>query len=58
MENQNTGQQVLILVIIAGSIYGMYLLRNIYCWYIKVNEQIELQKETNQLLKDLINKIK
>ena len=31
------------------------ILRELFCWYWKINERITLQTETNNLLKDLIN---
>ena len=32
-----------------------FILRELFCWYWKINERITLQTETNNLLKDLIN---
>ena len=50
-----------IFTIIAGIIF-IVLLREVYCWYMKINEGIDLLKkqvrqteETNVLLKKLIN---
>lgn len=34
------------------------ILRELVMWYWKINERIELQKETNELLKKLIEKQK
>lgn len=33
------------------------LLRELVCWYYKINERISLQKETNELLKKLLQKM-
>jgi hypothetical protein len=33
------------------------LLRELVCWYYKINERITLQKETNELLKKLLQKM-
>ncbi len=33
-----------------------WLLREINCWYWKINERIELQKQTNQLLLKILEK--
>ena len=32
-----------------------FLLREVYCWYWKINRSIELHEETNRLLKKLID---
>ena len=42
---------VLIIVLI---VWG---LREVSCWYFKINERIELQKEHNDLLKSLLIKL-
>lgn len=33
------------------------ILREVFCWYYKINERISLQKETNTLLEKLLDKI-
>jgi hypothetical protein len=42
--------------IIAIAILLFFLLREVMCWYYKINKQIELQKETNDLLSKLLQK--
>ena len=31
------------------------LLRELVCWYFKINERMKIQKETNNLLKKILN---
>jgi hypothetical protein len=38
-------------------IFLLLILREILMWYWKINERIKLQKENNDLLRDLISKI-
>ena len=45
------------LFIIALLIVVWILLRELICWYYKINESISHQKKTNELLEILINKI-
>jgi hypothetical protein len=35
-----------------------FLLRELMCWYYKINTRAELQKETNKLLRELIDTVK
>ena len=42
------------LVFIAILIGLFLLLREVMCWYYKINKRIQLQEETNRLLKKLI----
>ena len=42
---------IVILVVVIGV---FFLIREVICWYYKINKQIELQEETNSLLKKLI----
>jgi len=44
----------LILLYIAISIGIWLLLREVMCWYFKINQAISLQKRTNELLEQLI----
>jgi hypothetical protein len=49
----------LILLIFLFVIIGLwFILREFICWYYKINERISLQKRTNELLEQLINKNK
>ena len=32
------------------------IIRELICWYYKINERIKLQKETNELLEKLLSK--
>jgi len=46
---------IYILILIIG--IGIWLiLRHFICWYYKINERVELQKRTNELLEVLIEK--
>jgi hypothetical protein len=54
MGNNFLGMIILYLVILIGL---WLLLRELVCWYYKINETISLQKKTNELLEILINKI-
>jgi len=36
-------------------IAAYFLLRSVNCWYWKIDERMELQRETNRLLQQLIN---
>ena len=45
---------VMYLVVSVVSILLFLVLRSFNCWYWKINERIALQKETNDLLKQLI----
>lgn len=33
---------------------GLYLARELVCWYFKINEKVKLQKELNKLLVKLL----
>ena len=44
-----------IIAVIVILILIFLVLREVNCWYWKINERIELQKKTNKLLKLLIN---
>lgn len=45
-----------ILIVIFVLIGLFLLLRELNCWYWKINERIDLQKEQNQLLRQILNK--
>jgi hypothetical protein len=47
-----------ILIALIVFIVIFLILRELVMWYWKINERIELQKETNELLKKLIEKQK
>lgn len=43
--------EILVLfMIVAACLLGLYLMREVVCWYFKINERIKLQKELNKLL--------
>ena len=52
-------ETVLILVlVVAGVLIGMFFLfREIFCWYYRINERVDLQKETNRLLKKIAGEL-
>jgi hypothetical protein len=43
-----------ILIAFGVSILGFFILRDVMLWYYKINKRIELQEETNRLLKILV----
>lgn len=48
---------ILDIVIYGGiGIVLFFALRELFMWYYKINERIELHKETNKLLKELLDK--
>ncbi|UAM97741.1 hypothetical protein K8354_15800 [Polaribacter litorisediminis] len=51
-----TAQLTVLTVIFLGAIIFFLLIREIVCWYYKINIRIELQKETNSLLRRLVEK--
>jgi len=51
----NAAVYVLIGLAVLIAIY--LILREVNCWYWKINERITLQTETNQLLKNLLNQM-
>lgn len=44
-----------LLAAIAALAGIFFLIREIMCWYYKINRRVELQEETNKLLKRLID---
>jgi len=42
--------------IIIGVIILLIVLREVWCWYFKINELIKLTKEQNELLQKLLDK--
>lgn len=44
--------KVILVLIVIGVLW--YALREIVCWYYKINERIDLQKETNRLLRKMV----
>jgi hypothetical protein len=51
-----TGQLTILIVGLLIAIVFFLLIREIVCWYCKINVRIELQRETNSLLKRLVEK--
>jgi hypothetical protein len=47
-----TGLIILLIIIL----FLFIIFRNLVCWYFKINERIELQTETNNLLRQLVKK--
>ena len=43
--------------IVVCAVIAYFLLREVFCWYYKINERIKLQNETNDLLKKIISKL-
>lgn len=47
------------IIIVTAIVVGLlFVIREIVCWYFKINERIDLQKETNKLLIKIIEKDK
>ncbi len=46
---------ILVVLIIGACILGLYLMRELVCWYFKINERIKLQKELHKLLENQTN---
>ena len=51
MERFGMLELIVILVVVIGI---FFLIREVICWYYKINRQIELQEENNFLLEKLI----
>lgn len=47
----------LIITILIVLIIVFLLIRELNCWYWKINERIKLQKDTNFLLRKILNKL-
>lgn len=53
MEDKLIHYQILAIIL---AIILYFLLRELNCWYWKVNKRIELQEETNALLKKILER--
>jgi hypothetical protein len=49
--------QTTIFIILAVIVSIFIILREFNCWYWKINQRIELMKENNDLLRELISKM-
>lgn len=47
-----------ILIIIGVLVVLFLVLRELVCWYYKVNERIELQKDSNTILRKILSELK
>ena len=48
--------QIFALIFITGILIGIWILiRQIALWYYRINDRVELQKRTNELLEELID---
>lgn len=47
-----------LLLIIIGAVVLFLIMREVMCWYYKINERLSLQKETNKLLNDVLSHLK
>jgi len=57
MENE-IGSTIFLLVIVFVIYFVLFLvLREVTCWYLKINKGISLMKEQNELLKDVLKGI-
>jgi hypothetical protein len=57
--NDTSTDDIVMYIIMAVVLFSIlcFALREVYCWYCKINQRIELQKETNALLQKLIDVI-
>jgi hypothetical protein len=46
-----------ILLIIAMTIVVFLILREVVCWYFKINERVKLQIESNAIQKEMLQKL-
>jgi ABC-type uncharacterized transport system permease subunit len=47
---------IFVLIFIIGILIGIWILiRQIALWYYRINDRVELQKRTNELLEELID---
>ena len=53
MSQLNIGEIIIVLVL---TVVLFILMRNFYNWYFRISERVELQMETNRLLKLLLEK--
>lgn len=51
-----TGQLTILIIGLLIAILFFLLIREVICWYYKINVRIELQIETNSLLRKLLKK--
>ncbi len=52
----NTFGDVFVWVFVIAIALGiLYVIRELICWYYKINDRILLQQETNRLLKEILN---
>ncbi len=45
------------LIILVAIVVFWLVCRELVCWYYKINEKIKLQKKTNELLEQILNKL-
>ena len=46
-----------ILLIIAATVVVFLILREVVCWYFKINERVKLQIESNAIQKEILQKL-
>jgi predicted PurR-regulated permease PerM len=46
-----------ILIVLAIAVIVFLVIREIVCWYSKINERVELQKRTNMLLENILKQL-
>lgn len=44
-----------VILILCVCVLGLYFMRELVCWYFKINERVTLQKELNKLLENQTN---
>ena len=54
---ENVELILIILLIIGFCLLLFLILRELACWYFKINERIELQKKTNSLLEQIFKQL-
>lgn len=52
-----SNEQIFGIVLVVFSLAIFILIREVVCWYFKINERVELQKESNDNQKEIIKLI-
>ena len=48
---------MIVFVVICVTVILFLIMRNVALWYLKINERIELQEETNKLLEKILKQL-
>jgi len=50
-----TNSIILLILILSAGILLWLIIRELNCWYFKINERVKLQKEMNETLKRIVD---